>query len=114
MRRVGAGAVLILVLLLAGCSQVAAISPVGGSRLAEVRFATLDLLVQHAVDVRTAPICNADAKTITCVGDDAAGDAIAAESLASDTDRLTVKVGGATLYDGSLQSVLEGAMESDG
>lgn len=41
-------------LALTGCSQVQALAPVGGDRLAEVRFGTLDILTAHEVPILTA------------------------------------------------------------
>lgn len=97
--------------LLAGCSQVAAIAPVGGNHLAEVRFAGNDILVDHDIDVRTAPVCTrADDKTITCDGDTFDATPIRFSSPGSDPDRLSVVVGGDDLYDGSLAAVLTDAM----
>lgn len=115
MRRAGrtgtAAAALVAALVLAGCSQVAAIAPVGGNRLAEVRFASIDVLVAAAVDVRTAPACTQAADTtVSCAGDTLTGAAIEVSAPAAEPDRLQVTVGGASVYDGSLQAVLEKAM----
>lgn len=99
--------------LLAGCSQVAAISPVGGTRLAEVRFATADVLVAEAVDILSGPDCaQARDLTVTCSGETVDGDRITSESPGSDPALLTVVVGGDTLYDGSLLDALEDALET--
>lgn len=103
---------LALALALTGCSQVAAIAPVGGSHLAEVRFAGNDVLVAQQVQIRTAPVCaETGDKTVTCDGDTVDGDPIRVMSPGSSPDRLTVTVGSRSLYDGLLQDVLEKAME---
>jgi threonine dehydrogenase-like Zn-dependent dehydrogenase len=97
--------------VLAGCSQVAAIAPVGGDRLAEVRFAGLDVLTSEDVDVRTAPVCAQAADlTVTCDGDTFDGQAIRVTSPGATPDDLEVVVGARTVYSGSLQAVLEKAM----
>ena len=99
-----------IVLALTGCSQIAAIAPVGGDHLAEVRFAANDLLLQ-AVELRellTAPACtSASDGSITCEGETLDGEKIAVESPADDPQSLTVTVGSDTLYSGSIQEALE-------
>ena len=99
-------------LLLAGCSQVQAIAPVGGGRAAEVRYAAIDVLVAAGVPVRTAPVCTEDGqRAVTCAGDTIGGDSIRVDSPGGDPDRVTVRVAGAVLYDGSVAAVLEKALE---
>lgn len=97
-------------LVLAGCSQVAAIAPVGGERLATVRFAAIDVLTEAGTDILTAPVCTeSDDATITCEGG-TFGDDIRVSSPGTAQDDLTVTVGSDTLYEGSLQAVIEKAM----
>lgn len=112
MRRLSrAVAALTLTASLCGCSQIAAIAPVGGNRTAEVRFAGIDVLTAHKVDIRTAPVCvQSDAGAITCEGDTITGERIRFSSSDASPDDLTVTVGSDTLYSGSLQQVLEHAM----
>ena len=98
----------VIVLALAGCSQIAAIAPVGGDHLAEVRFAANDLLLQADVELLTAPVCTTAADgAITCEGENVAGEKITVESPADDQESLTVTVGADTLYSGSIQEALE-------
>lgn len=98
-------------LVLAGCSQVAAIAPVSGERLATVRFAAIDVLTEAGTDILTAPVCTeSDDATITCEGGTFGGDDIRVSSPGSAQDDLTVTVGTDTLYEGSLQAVIEKAM----
>ncbi|WP_438354038.1 hypothetical protein [Microbacterium sp. CJ88] len=116
MRRLRAGAVGIagvaLLVALSGCSQVAAIAPVGGSRLAETRFAANDLLVGAGIDIRTAPACTqASDATITCEGDTFDGTAILVTAPGSSPDDLEVTVGSDTLYRGSLSAVYDKAAD---
>lgn len=99
-------------LALAGCSQVAAIAPVGGDRLAEVRFAAGDVLVRETVDVLVAPVCTeAPDATVTCEGQTLDGLDIAVTAPGDDLDAVTITVDGETLYAGSIMDVLETAME---
>lgn len=103
---------LLAVLALSGCSQISAIAPVGGDRVSEVRYAALDVLVQNEVDVLAVPTCEmADDREVTCTGSTLDGDTIDVVSTADDQTVLTVTVGGETLYTGSIQSVLEAALE---
>lgn len=113
MRRgiLGLGAAAALALALAGCSQIAAIAPVGGDRFAEVRFATGDILVAQGVDILSGPDCEQDGRTVTCTGETLDGDAITSESPASDETALTVTVGGKTIYSGTVMDALETALE---
>lgn len=98
-------------LLLAGCSQLAAIAPVGGNRLSDVRYAANDILVREEIDILTAPVCEeADDKAVTCSGETVDGDAITVESPADDQTRLTITVGGTVLFEGVIQDVLDEAM----
>ena len=105
-----AGALLAGVALV-GCSQIAAISPVGGARESEVRYAAIDVLLDKGVEVRTAPVCATTADEITCSGDTMTGDPIQVRSTADAPDTFTLTVGDETLYSGSTQDVLEAAMQ---
>ena len=99
-------------LALAGCSQIAAIAPVGGSRLAEVRFAAGDVLVQEGVGLLVAPVCaQAPDSSIECRGESVDGDEIVVSAPAGEVDAMEVTVSGSTLYAGSIMDVLETAME---
>ncbi|MBB3157242.1 hypothetical protein FHS07_000926 [Microbacterium proteolyticum] len=110
MRRPLAVLPLVAVLAAAGCSQVAAIAPVGGNHLAEVRFATIDVLHQKGVDLEQAPTCTrAPDGAISCAGTTTAGDAIAATSPSSDPDSFTITVGSDTAFTGSVSAVIDQA-----
>jgi hypothetical protein len=114
MRRVVLGfAALLAGAALAGCSQIAAIAPVGGSRESEVRYAAIDVLVERGIEVRTAPVCamTDQDKEIACEGDTIAGEPIKVLSPADAPDTFTLTVGDETLYSGSTQDVLEAAMQ---
>ncbi len=111
MRRLLAAAVL---LLTAGCSQTAALAPVGGDHLTEVRFAALDVLVRQQVQLLTAPVCTADSGTVTCAGDTVDGSEVRVRSGAEDPGRLTVTIAGRPVYEGSVQDVLDAAARPTG
>ena len=111
MRRLLVAAVL---LLTAGCSQAAALAPVGGNHLTAVRFAALDVLVQHGVGILAAPVCTAADGTVTCQGSTIDGGEVLVRSGSEDPSRLTVTVAGTSLYEGSVQDVLDAAARPTG
>ena len=99
-------------LLLAGCSQVSALAPVGGDRVSGVRYAANDLLLDEGIDVMTAPVCvQAADKAVACEGKTLDGQPIRVVSAAEDQARMVLTVGDRTLYDGDIQAVLEEAMQ---
>ncbi|WP_248241993.1 hypothetical protein [Microbacterium kunmingense] len=100
---------LILTLAVAGCSQIAAIAPVGGDRLAEVRYAVNDILIEQEIGILIAPVCTvgSDEATVTCEGTTRDQQAVDAVSTAASPDDLVVRVGDEVVYDGSLIEVLE-------
>ncbi len=98
--------------LLAGCSQVAALAPVGGDRESGVRYAANDLLLDAGIEIMTAPVCHQAAdKAVTCEGRTADGQDIRVVSTAADQARMVLTVGSRTLYDGDIQTVLDKAMQ---
>ena len=104
------GGVLMAAALLTGCSQTQALAPVGGNRLAEVRFATNDLLISADVEILTAPVCTASGAKdadITCTGATIDNQVIRSTSTAKDQSNLDVTVGSRSIYHGSLMSVLD-------
>lgn len=115
MRRLfGAGA-LALVMALTGCSQVAAIAPVGGSHQAEVRYAAIDVLVDADIEVMVAPVCESDdAGAITCEGETTDGTVISVVSTAADQTSVEVRVGDDVIYSGSIMEVLNRAARGEG
>jgi hypothetical protein len=96
---------------LVGCSQVAALAPVGGDRVSSVRYAVADLLVAADVEVLTAPVCSSAGADVTCKGEAADGSRIEASAPGTEQDLLKVSIGDRVLYDGSLQKVLDDALE---
>lgn len=105
---VGGGA--LLALLIAGCSQVAAIAPVGGDHLAEVRYAAIDVLLAEDVELLTAPDCaQAASGEVTCTGETLDGAQISVVSPADDQTVLTVTVGDRELYSGSIMKLIDEA-----
>lgn len=101
---------LLLAPLLAGCSQVAAIAPVGGDHLAEVRYAAIDVLLDKGIEVLVAPDCTQAASgAVSCTGKTTDGASISVSSPAGDQTVFTLTVGDRTLYDGAIMTVLDDA-----
>jgi hypothetical protein len=97
-------------LALTGCSQVAAIAPVGGNHLTEVRFATIDVLQQKGIALEAVPTCTRSGDgAISCAGTTAAGEAVTAASPSTAPDSFTVTVGSDTVFTGSVSDVLDQA-----
>ncbi len=110
MRRVLSIAPLMAVAVLAGCSQIAAIAPVGGNHLTEVRFATIDVLQEQGIALQDVPTCTrGDDGSVACTGTTSTGDDIAASSPGSDPDRVTVTVSSKVVFDGSVSEVIDRA-----
>ena len=104
MRRLALG---LLALLLAGCSQAAALAPVGGSRPTQVRFAAIDVLLDHHTAVLVAPVCTRSGDDVSCTGSTVDHRIITVTAPASDKTRMTVVVGATTVFDGAFLDVLD-------
>ena len=110
MRRFLGALALASTLALGGCSQVAAIAPVGGNHLTEVRFATIDVLQQKGIALEEVPTCaRASDGAISCTGTTADGAAVTATSPADDPDSFTVTVGSGPVFTGSVSAVIDQA-----
>ncbi|MBN9210270.1 MAG: hypothetical protein BGO45_07520 [Microbacterium sp. 71-36] len=110
MRRALLALPLLAALTLTGCSQIAAIAPVGGNHLTEVRFATIDVLQQKGIALEAVPTCTrSDEGAIACTGTTAAGEAVTAASPSTDPDSFRVTVGSDTVFTGSVSDVIDRA-----
>lgn len=96
---------------LSGCSQIAALAPVGGNGVAEVRFGAIDVLQEKGIAILTAPVCTqADAgPVVTCAGTTADGREIAVTSSVAPDAQLVITVGDANIFSGALSTVLDEA-----
>jgi hypothetical protein len=103
-------AVLALLPALAGCSQVHALQPVS-TREVSVRFAAIDVLLDHGIQLMDAPACTmTNTKDVSCQGTTATGQGISVTSPAptqvGSAGTMTVTVGHRVVYDGSVSDVL--------
>lgn len=95
---------------LAGCSQIGALTPVGGTAITSVRNATYDVLVDEGVEVLVAPVCEQGEQGFTCTGSTIGGDAIVATGGLTPPYDLRVEVGGEVIFEGTAQDVLAEAL----
>lgn len=111
MSRVGRAALgaLALALLLTGCSQVAALAPVGGDAEAAARIATIDVLLAQGVELGEAPECQSTDEAISCTGTTADGQQIVASATTAADSPLEVSVGGTTIFTGTVADVIADA-----
>ncbi len=100
-----------VLVLLSGCSEIAAIAPVGGNRLSDVRYAALDVLVDREIAILTAPVCSvSEDKAVTCEGETVDGEVITVTSTADNQANVTIEIGSEPLFTGVIQDVLDDAM----
>ena len=96
---------------LTACSQVASLTPVGGSSLTSVRNAANDVLVQQQVPILVAPQCTAVDTGFTCVGSTVDGGEILVTAAGSKPFAMKISVGGAVIFEGNATDVLESAVQ---
>jgi hypothetical protein len=88
---------------------VAVLQPVAGDGVTAVNNATSDVLAREGVEVQTWPVCTFDEQTYTCQGDTVTGKPILGTTSATEPMELTVTVDGRTIYQGTVEAVLEEA-----
>lgn len=91
----------------AGCSQTAALAPVGGAELGDLRYAVNDVLFEKGIEILVAPVCSGTGPDIECAGETTDNDAITGSATSDDASTVEVKVGTEVLYSGSVQDVLD-------
>ena len=96
--------------MLASCSQIDALAPVGGAAITSVRNATYDVLLDKDIAILVAPQCTAVASGFTCEGSTIDGRSIVAEASADPPYELKVLVGNEVLFDGTARQVLDDAV----
>lgn len=103
-------ATLIATAALTGCSQVAALTPVGGDSITSVRNAVYDVLVDQEVPILVAPQCETVDSGFTCTGTTIDGAEIRAEAGGTTPYPLVISVGGEQIFSGDAQQVLDDAL----
>jgi len=97
-------------LVLSACSQVNELTPVSGDTITSVRNATFDVLVDQQVPVLEAPVCSTDDAGFTCVGSTIDGAVIRSTATGSTTIDLVIEVDGQSIFEGTVQDVLDAAL----
>jgi hypothetical protein len=96
---------------LAACSQVASLTPVGGSSLTSVRNAANVVLVEQEVPILVAPKCTAVESGFTCLGSTVDGAEILVTAEGAKPFAMSVSVGGSVIFEGNATDVLQSAVE---
>lgn len=99
------------VLALTACSQISALTPVGGDSITSVRVAVYDVLVEQGVDLLVAPTCSTSAGGFTCSGTTLDGGDIEARAGAKAPYDLVITIEGSTIFEGTANDVLQDAVE---
>ena len=110
MKRLIAVGVAALALALSACSQVSALTPVGGTAITSVRNATYEVLVDQKVPILEAPQCVPNDTGFTCTGSTIDGAEIVATAQGTNPYPMTITVGGAVIFEGNAQDVLDAAV----
>ncbi|OZF32002.1 hypothetical protein CH294_19695 [Rhodococcus sp. 14-2483-1-1] len=95
------------VMVCAGCSQTAALAPVGGAELGNLRYAVNDVLVEQDIEILVAPVCSGTGADIECAGKTTGNETITGSATSDDASTVEIKVGTNVLYSGSVQDVLD-------
>lgn len=98
-------------LTLTACSQVSALTPVGGTAITSVRNATYEVLIDQQVPILVAPQCEPSDGGFTCTGTTIEGQEIIAIAEGTDPYPMTITVGNAVIFEGNAQDVLEAAVQ---
>lgn len=106
-RLIGVG---LAALALSGCSQISALTPVGGTAITSVRNATYEVLVDQQVPILEAPQCVPSDSGFTCTGSTIDGAEIVAVAQGTDPYPMTITVGGSVIFEGNAQDVLDAAV----
>ena len=111
MKRLTAAAVVSTAgLLLTACSQVASLTPVGGSSVTSVRNAANDVLIDQQVPILVAPTCTAVDSGFTCVGSTIDGAEILVTAAGTAPYDMSISIGGSVIFEGNAQAVLDAAV----
>lgn len=95
---------------LAGCSQIEALAPVGGTAITTVRIATYDVLIDQQIPILVAPQCAATSSGFTCEGTTVDGAPITAQAGPSSPFDLVISVDGEVVFEGTAQEVIDAAV----
>ena len=89
-----------------GCSQIGSLTPVAGDAIAEVEFATNDVLFEQDVDIKIAPICEGASPDFVCTGETIGGEKIESKTWGDKAENLSVVVAGKQIFTGKVEAVI--------
>jgi len=96
--------------LVTGCaSQISALAPVSGDNTFMVRTATIDVLLREGYQLRIVPTCNQQAQAVVCEGTTMQDEQVTVQAPGKGATTMTVTVGGAVIYDGSVREIIDAA-----
>lgn len=101
----------VVTLTVAACSQIGALTPVGGDNITTVRNAVYQVLVEQQVELLVAPKCTVASAGFTCSGTTVDGALIEAAATGTTPFPLTITIAGATVFEGNAVEVLQRGVE---
>lgn len=101
---------LVLVPVVAGCSQIDALAPISGVPITTVTIAASDVLASEDVAMLTWPVCEPVNEGFTCDGTTTDDEPVKVE-VTGDPMNMTVMVDGKSIFEGPVQTVIEKAGE---
>lgn len=88
------------------CTQVGSLTPVAGDAIAEVSFATNDVLIQQDIDIKIAPICEGVKPDFVCTGETMKSETIQSKTWGDDAENLSVVVAGRQIFTGKVKEII--------
>ena len=92
-------------------TQIDSLEPVAGDAVAALSSAADGVLVSEGVEILVAPVCELSGDGYDCAGTTLSGEKINVVAPGSDPETMTIVVGDETLYEGSIEEVLQKAAE---
>lgn len=105
------GLVAAVSVMLTACSQINALTPVGGDSVTSVRNAVYDVLVAEGIPILVAPTCEPSDSGYLCEGTTLDDQPIVARAAAATPYALTITVDDETIFEGTAEDVLQRAVE---
>ncbi len=90
-------------------TQIDSLRPVAGDKITGLNIAATDVLVSQGVEILVAPVCEYANESYDCAGTTLSGKKIAVTAAGAEPESMTVTVGSKTIYDGSIDEVLQQA-----
>ena len=92
-------------------TQIDSLRPVAGDAVAALNAAADGVLLEEGIEILVAPVCELNDEGYDCAGKTLSGEDINVVAPGSDPETMTVSVGSKTLYEGSIEDVLQKAAE---